>query len=444
MLKKNGIGVVAPNILLPKKGTDYSLWATVACDQYTSQPEYWQETEKIVGNAPSTLRLMLPELYLEKPGEEEKIAAIRAAMQEYLSNGILEDKGSGFVLINRISNGRSRKGLVLALDLENYDYNKGSTTLIRATEGTIVERIPPRQKIREDAPIEMPHILVLIDDPDKTVIEPVFEKLEATKAEKLYDFDLMQNGGHISGYLINDDTTLNSIVDNMEALKKSVDGLPPMLFALGDGNHSFATAKASWEDMKKTLSKEEQENHPARFALVEIENLHDDGIEFEPIHRVIFDVPPRETLITLKEYLERHCEVCEMYLTFDKNELQEHIANYRKYKNIHVLPFMAQGYYGSFVVLNPEAQLEVGSLQVALDAMIDDGKFTKAQIDYVHGDAIVEELSNKNRNLGFLLPPMSKAMLYPTVMREGALPRKTFSMGEAHEKRYYLECKRIL
>lgn len=444
MLKKNEIGVVAPNILLPKKGTDYSLWATVACDQYTSQPEYWEETERIVGNAPSTLRLMLPELYLEKPGEEERIASIKAAMQEYLSNGTLEEKGNGFVLIDRISNGRSRKGLVLALDLENYDYNKGSTTLIRATEGTIVERIPPRQKIRRGAPIEMPHILVLIDDPEKTVIEPVFEKLEAIGAEKLYDFELMQNGGHISGYFINDDATMNSIVENMEALIKSVDGLPPLLFAMGDGNHSFATAKANWEEIKKTLSKDEQENHPARFALVELENLHDDGIEFEPIHRVVFDVPPRETLITLKEYLERHCEVCEMYLTFDKDELQEHIAKYRKYKNIHVLPFMAQGYYGSFVVLNPEAQLEVGSLQVALDAMIDDKKFTKSQIDYVHGDDIVEELSNKNRNLGFLLPPMCKSKLYPTVMREGALPRKTFSMGEAHEKRYYLECKKIL
>lgn len=444
MLKKNDIGVMAPNILLPKRGIDYTLWATVACDQYTSEPEYWEDVERLVGDAPSTLHLMLPELYLEKPGEEERIASIRAKMQEYLENGILEEKGCGFVLVERIANGRSRKGLVLALDLEHYDYNKGSTTLIRASEGTIVERIPPRQKIRRGAPIEMPHIIVLIDDPEKTVIEPLFDKVNEIGAEKLYDFDLMKNGGHITGYFINDEATLNSIVDKLKALKKDVDGLPPLLFALGDGNHSFATAKANWEELKQTLSPAEQENHPARYALVELENLHDDGIIFEPIHRVLFDIPPRETLATLKDYLSKHCEVCEMYITFDKDELNEHIKKYRRYKNIHVLPFVAQGYYGSFVVLNPEAQLEVGSLQVALDAMIADGFFKKSQIDYVHGDDVVFRLANEKRNLGFLLPPMGKNKLFTTVMREGALPRKTFSMGEAHEKRYYLECKKIL
>ena len=440
-MKKNNIGVIAPHILLPKEGTDYSKWAVVACDQYTSQPEYWEETERIVGDSPSTLRLMLPELYLDKPDEADRIAKIRETMEKYLNDGTLRDMGEGMIVCKRTVNGHSRLGLVLALDHENYDYNKGAETLIRATEGTIVERIPPRLRIRRGAPIELPHILILIDDPEKTVIEPVFKAQEG-KAP-VYDFDMMQNGGHITGYFVNDENTMDSIVDNIEKLKKSVDGLAPLLFALGDGNHSFATAKANWEEIKKTLSPEEAENHPARYALVELENLHDDGIEFEPIHRILFNVSPREIIMLLKNYLEKHAEACELHFDFTKAAWERTKQTYRQYKNLHVIPFAAKGYYGSFEVLNPEAQLEVGTLQTALDEIMHDFGIEKSQLDYVHGDDVVLEKSALDGNIGFFLPAMAKDKLFTTVMKEGALPRKTFSMGEAHEKRYYLECRNI-
>lgn len=440
-MKKNDIGVIAPHILLPKEGTDYSKWAVVACDQYTSQPEYWEETERIVGDAPSTLRLMLPELYLDKPDEADRISKIRETMDKYLKDGTLRDMGEGVIVCRRTVNGHSRLGLVLALDLENYDYNKGAETLIRATEGTIVERIPPRLRIRRGAPIEMPHILILIDDPEKTVIEPVFKAQEG-KAP-VYDFDMMQNGGHITGYFINDENTMDSIVDNLEKLKKSVDGLAPLLFALGDGNHSFATAKANWEEIKKTLSPEEAENHPARYALVELENLHDEGIEFEPIHRILFNVSPREIIMLLKSYLEKHAEACELHFDFTKTAWERTKRTYRQYKNLHVIPFAAKGFYGTFEVLNPEAQLEVGTLQTAIDEIMRDFGIEKSHLDYVHGDDVVLEKSALDGNIGFFLPAMAKDKLFTTVMKEGALPRKTFSMGEAHEKRYYLECRNI-
>ena len=441
-MKKNNIGVCAPHILLPKEGTDFTKWAVVACDQYTSQPEYWEETERIVGDAPSTLRLMLPEIFLDKPDEADRIKAIRETMDKYLSDGTLRDMGEGFIVCKRTVNGHSRLGLVVALDLENYDYNKGSTTLIRATEGTIVERIPPRLRIRRGAPIELPHILILIDDPEKTVIEPVYAAMEGD-ATPVYDFDMMQNGGHITGYLVNNETQMNEIVDNLEKLKKSVDGLAPLLFALGDGNHSFATAKANWEEIKNTLTPEEIENHPARYALVELENLHDDGIEFEPIHRVLFKVSPRELTVLLRDYLAKHCEHCEIHFAFNEQDWQNDIETYRQYSNIHVIPFAAKGFYGTFEVLNPDAQLEVGTLQTALDEMMKDIGIEKSQLDYVHGDDVVLAKAHEAGNMGFFLPAMPKSKLFTTVMKEGALPRKTFSMGEAHEKRYYLECRNI-
>ena len=257
----NKVGVKVPEILLPQKGTDMTKWAVVACDQYTSQPEYWAETERIVGDAPSTLRLMLPEMYLEKPGEAERIEKINATMKQYLDSGILENIGQGLMYVERRAGANTRHGLIVALDLECYDYTKGSTTLIRATEGTIVERIPPRLRIRKDAPVELPHILVLIDDPERTVIEPIGESVG--DADKRYDFELMQNGGHIKGYFVKDEVRVGRAIRALEALadqarfnEKYGADQPPLLFAMGDGNHSFATAKANWEAVKKTLKPE--------------------------------------------------------------------------------------------------------------------------------------------------------------------------------------------
>lgn len=437
---KNDIGICVPELMMPAKGVELAKWACVACDQYTSQPDYWNKVEQIVGDSPSTLRLMLPEIYLEKEGEAERIVNIRKAMKDYMAEGILENRGEGFVFTRRSVDGKTRNGLVVALDLECYDYSKGSTTLIRATEGTIVERIPPRLKIREGAPLELPHILVLIDDEKKTVIEPIAEKL--SEIEQLYDFDLMMEGGHIEGWLVNDENMVKSVIDALTALvdpNKYGTEMPPLLFAMGDGNHSFATAKANWEKLKATLPEEERINHPARYALVELENVHDDGIVFEPIHRVVFNVNVPAFLDSLKAKLKEQNGECDIEFYACENCMAK--AEKEAPDGAHVIPVIIEGKKGLIMVKHPVAQLEVGTLQNALDILL---KQTEgASIDYIHGEQVVKELGSKPENIGFLLPPMEKSAFFRTVVFDGALPRKTFSMGEAHEKRYYLECRKI-
>lgn len=437
---KNNIGICVPELMMPGKKVDLTKWACVACDQYTSQPDYWNSVEQIVGDAPSTLRLMLPEIYLEKPGEAERIVAIRKAMNDYMADGTLENRGEGFVFTRRTVDGKVRNGLVVALDLECYDYSKGSTTLIRATEGTIVERIPPRLKIRDGAPLELPHILVLIDDDKKSVIEPIAEKLD--KIEQLYDFDLMMNGGHVEGWLVNDEGMVTDVINALTALvdpNKYGTEMPPLLFAMGDGNHSFATAKANWEKCKAELTAEERKDHPARYALVELENVHDDGIVFEPIHRVVFNVNVPEFLDRLKAKLAEQNGDCEIDFYACENCMAK--AKAAIPEGAHVVPVIIEGKEGLIVVKHPAAQLEVGTLQNALDGLLKETP--GASIDYIHGADVVRELGSKENNIGFLLPPMQKSAFFRTVVFDGALPRKTFSMGEAHEKRYYLECRKI-
>lgn len=431
----NDVGVLVPNVLLPKAGSDFFKWAVVACDQYTSQPEYWENAERIAGGAPTALHLILPEAYLGKAGEAERIEGIKASMREYLEQGALEAAGEGFVLVERTVAGNTRHGLVLALDLERYDYHRGAKTLIRATEGTIEERIPPRLRIREGAALELPHILVLIDDPDKTVIEPLSERADALP--RLYDTDLMLDGGHITGRLVAGEADINGVLNALAALtdkaafnkKYGVD--EPLLFAMGDGNHSFATAKAYWEKIKKDLPEGGRADHPARFALVEIENVHDDGIVFEPIHRVLFGVDAPEAMRRLGSILGERNAHCEWRMG----------AGAAAGGETHVLPVLAQQVQGAFVVSGPAQQLAVGTLQNAIDALL--AETPGAFVDYIHGADVVETLSKKDGTIGFLLPKMEKSELFPTVVFDGALPRKTFSMGEANEKRYYMECRKI-
>ena len=437
---KNNIGICVPELMMPGKKVDLTKWACVACDQYTSQPDYWNSVEQIVGDAPSTLRLMLPEIYLEKPGEAERIVAIRKAMNDYMADGTRENRGEGFVFTRRTVDGKVRNGLVVALDLECYDYSKGSTTLIRATEGTIVERIPPRLKIRDGAPLELPHILVLIDDEKKSVIEPIADKLD--KTELLYDFAPMMNGGHVEGWLVNDEGMVTDVINALTALvdpNKYGTEMPPLLFAMGDGNHSFATAKANWEKCKAELTEEERKDHPARYALVELENVHDDGIVFEPIHRVVFNVNVPEFLDRLKAKLAEQNGDCEIDFYACENCMAK--AKAAIPEGAHVVPVIIEGKEGLIVVKHPAAQLEVGTLQNALDVLLKETP--GASIDYIHGADVVRELGSKENNIGFLLPPMQKSAFFRTVVFDGALPRKTFSMGEAHEKRYYLECRKI-
>lgn len=441
----NSIGVQVPEVLLPRANADFSKWAVVACDQFTSQPAYWEKAAAIVGDAPSTLNLILPEAYLGKPGEAERIHNVKECMQRYLADGILEKKEPGFVFVRREAEGKVRIGLVMALDLEQYDYNKGAATLIRATEGTIVDRIPPRLRIRQGAPIELPHILVLIDDPARTVIEPLQELTGSM--ELLYDTDLMLGGGHITGHLVSAPALITEVLDALTALTDAAafaakygEGRAPLLFAMGDGNHSFATAKAAWEAVKKELPESEWETHPARYALVEIENVHDEGIIFEPIHRVVFGIEPKSALEKLRALLAAANGGVDMVLCRDRDELDALLAQGRE--GAHLLPFFFGKTCGLYRVASPAQQLCVGTLQQAIDAMLKE--IPGSEVDYIHGADVVVELCQRPDALGFLLPAMKKSELFPTVVFDGALPRKTFSMGEACEKRYYMECRKIL
>ena len=425
------VGVLVPEILLPPRGTDMEKWAVVACDQFTSQKEYWEEARRFVGEAPSTLDLILPEAYLGSADEAQRIAAIKENMGAYLKKGLLQKQPRGFVLVKREAKGNTRHGLMLGLDLEKYDYSKGSGTLVRATEGTIVSRIPPRLRIREGAAVELPHILVLIDDPDETVIEPLVKKEAALPL--LYDTDLMLGGGHVTGRLVGGEKDIDGVLAALKALadpeafKKKYGDKPTLLFAMGDGNHSLATAKANWEKIKAGLPEEERESHPARYALVEVNNVHDKGILFEPIHRAVFGIPGEKLLAALEEKLRQQNGSAE--------RIEEAKAQGGKEQ---IIPFYCGDKAGAFLVKEPAAQLAVGTLQNAIDGVL---KELGGEVDYIHGADVVKALSRKENTVGFLLPAMEKSELFPTVVFDGALPRKTFSMGEAEEKRYYLESR---
>jgi hypothetical protein len=432
------IGIQIPEILLPKAGVDLQKWAVIAVDQFTSQPEYWEQVEAIVGDAPSTLRITLPEIYLEQSGEAERIQSVRKIMREYLDADILEPR-EGLIYIERTVAGKTRKGLVMCLDLEHYDYTKGSTSQIRATEGTIIDRLPPRMKIRTGAPLELPHILVLIDDPQKTVIEPLAAARD--KLPKLYDFDLMLDSGHIVGYAVDDQELENGVVAALRALaqpqafaaKYGLDAdSPVLLFAMGDGNHSLATAKAVWEQMKTTVGME----HPARYALVELENVHDEGLEFEPIHRVLFGLKTDFYTILAEKFGADY-----VYTPVASAEEMVKTVNAGDPAG-QLIGFVGGGKgFGVVRISNPTSNLPVGSLQPVLDGYLKQEGAEK--IDYVHGADVTVRLGQQPGNLGIYLPGMEKGDLFKTVILDGALPRKTFSMGEAREKRFYVEARKI-
>ena len=392
------------NILVPQC-CDFNKWSVVACDQYTSQIDYWDRVTEFVGDSPSTLNLVYPEAYLDQG--DKRIEKINKTMKEYLDKNIFKTFKDCLIYVERtLTGGRVRKGIVASIDLEMYDFKKGSKSAIRATEGTVIERIPPRVKIRENAPLELPHVLLLVDDKSCTLIEKV------KKGEKIYDFELMENGGHIVGWMIKGadaDDFLNSLD---EFSKTADDGL---VFAVGDGNHSLATAKTCWENIKATLSDDEKETHLARFCLVEIENIHDEVIEFEPIHRVVFDVDENDFLEKFKK---------------------EHDCGDASCEGQHIV-FVNNGEKTDLYIGKKTSPLEVGTVQNYLDSK-------GYEVDYIHGEDVVCELSLKKGTVGILLPVPEKSSLFETVIKDGALPRKTFSMGEANEKRFYLEAKKIV
>ncbi|MDD2955720.1 MAG: DUF1015 domain-containing protein [Oscillospiraceae bacterium] len=416
-------GFYPADILLPH-GVDWQKWSVVACDQYTSERGYWDGVERFVGDSPSTLRLTLPEVYLEDGGQEERVAKINAAMEQYRAQGVLRPAGPGFVFVERTLHGGSvRRGLVGMVDLEDYDFGKGSQSLIRATEGTVLERIPPRVKVRQGASLELPHVMLLIDDRERRVIEPL--AAQTGKMERLYDFSLMMDSGSLRGWRLGEEQE-KAVARALGALKDQghfertygVSGKGVLLFAVGDGNHSLATAKTCWESIKKGLSEEERRAHPARFALVELVNLHDEALQFEPIHRVAFGIDPQHLLEEMGRVYEIGGEAAQG---------QVFIAQWGENKRV-------------VRVKTPVSNLTVGTLQAFLDDYI--ARFG-GRVDYIHGEEAVDALAREDGNMGFYLPAMKKEELFPTVILDGALPRKTFSMGHAEDKRFYLECRAI-
>lgn len=416
------------DIMLPREDIDSSSWSVVACDQFTSEPEYWEDVDKIVGDTPSTYHMILPEVYLEEPDAEERIAKINQTMKEYIDGDVFETYKDSMVYIERIdSTGKMRAGLVGRFDLEEYDFHKGSSSLIRATEATVIERIPPRIKVRKNAEVEMPHIMILIDDIKRTVIEPLGEKKSQMK--KLYDFDMMKGGGHISGYLV-DKEIQKEIFGALDVLASreyfdaqyGLPDKPVLMYAMGDGNHSLATAKEFYEQLKAAHPGEDMSDHPARYALAELVNLHSEALEFEAIHRILTEVDAKDLFekMTAKLGLEKAADgLSEDAQIFDKVE---------------------NGVSEKYVITKPTSKLTVGSLQMFLDEYL---KETGGKIDYIHGDDVLKNLTKQENSIGFILSVMKKEELYPTVIVDGALPRKTFSMGHAADKRYYMECRKI-
>lgn len=401
---KNSCCVSVPEILLPQATADMSKWAVIACDQHTSDPAYWQELEEYVKDAPSALHLTLPEIYLSDDCSD-RIAAIARSMRAYREKGIFRKLDKGFVLVERSTPfSPARFGLVLAVDLEAYSYEAGAKAQIKATEATIVERIPPRLKIRESASIEFPHVMLLYDDREDSVLGAL--KARRDSLEKLYDFDLNMGGGHIKGYFV-PESDARSAAQAFSALADE-DGV---VFMVGDGNHSLATAKASWEKIKAGLSEEEQKDHPARFALAEAVNIYDDGIFFEAIHRVVKGVDPEKFAAGILPEKEG-----EAFLVIGG---KKRACSFGK---------------------------DVAGAVKKADAYI--AAYTKAnggEADYIHGEEEIVRITEEQKDsVGILLPKMDKSELFATVKKHGCLPRKTFSMGESAEKRYYIEGKEIV
>lgn len=431
------LGLNIPRLLLPEERTEdfWKTWACVACDQYTSQPDYWKRVEAAARGKMSTFHLMLPEIYLEEADVDSRIEKINRNMSEYIEKGVLKEQNPAVVLVERDTKASPvRRGVVMALDLEQYDFNRGSGSLIRATEGTVVERIPPRMKIRKNAALEMPHIMILIDDPDRTVVEPLF----AAESRPLYDFDLMEGGGHIKGRCVTDTAAIERAAEALGALgdRKHFtqryglpENTPVLLYAVGDGNHSLASAKCHWEELKKQGAGPE---HPARYALAEVVNIHDPGIVFEPIHRVLFHVNYENFFDELEGYFTDKASYMESIVDMDSVE----------YPGCHTVKYVSAGRQGNIFIDKQVHTLAVGALQEFIDYYLKG--HPESRVDYIHGSDVVAELGTQPGNMGFYLPAMDKNDFFKTVICNGSLPRKTFSMGEAFEKRYYIECRKII
>jgi len=395
------------DILLPKDGK-FSTWSVIACDQFSSEREYWDRVGEKVKDCPSTLHMVVPEAYLGKITMEEAAISRNDTMKEYLEKNIFTCYENAYIYVEReVTGGKCRRGIVGKIDLEAYDYLPGTLPPARASEKTVVDRLPPRIQVRSGAALEMPHVLVLIDDEKRGAVEPLTEKKD--RLPQVYDFDLMEEGGHIAGYLVTGEEAAR-VTAAIDAL-----GSRQVQFVIGDGNHSLAAAKDCWREIKKTLSAEEIETHPARFALVEVCNVYDEGIEFEPIHRIVFRGNPEEVLCLLKERAG------------DENGRE--------------LTYLYGGKKGTLRLKNESLGSFIGAIQEVLD---DYAKESGAEVDYIHDEKALCQLAEQENSLALFMPLMDKSDLFQTVEESGVFPKKSFSIGHARDKRYYTECRKIV
>ncbi len=429
MIDAKQLGFTVPEVLLPAENVNLKKWACVACDQFTSQPEYWAEVEKQVGAAGSALHIMLPEIYLEREDTDDNIAHMKQVMADYLADGVLELLPRGIVLTERHIGGKLRKGILLAMDLEQYSYEAGEKPMIRATEQTVLSRIPPRVKIRRGALVEMPHIMLLIDDEADEVIGGLH--MQRGSLKKLYDFELMMDGGRIEGFLADEPKQIQGVVEAIARLPKRDN----MLYCVGDGNHSLATAKTIWDEAKKNLSPEQCENHPLRYALCEIINLRDRAVEFMPIHRMLFGVNPSACAQFVVEKLkERGRDAKLVFGRWNPSTATE--------EGHFIIPFIYHDGAGKIIIENPSHPLAVGEVQDILEEFASQSK--SSSIDYIHGDeTLIDMARTKYDAVGFFFDALDKARFFDLLIQCGVLPKKTFSLGEAEEKRYYMECRML-
>lgn len=434
MKKLEDLGLRIPEILLPKN-IDLSTWSVIACDQYTQDKDYWKNVEEKAENKPSTLNLILPEVYLGSPDKADRIKKIRQSMKEYLDTGVFADAKKCFIYLERkTAFGRTRKGLVAQIDLETYEWKPFSKANIRATEATIVERIPPRMEIRMGAPLELPHIMLLVNDKDDLLVGA--NKPTDGRAP-IYDGDLMANGGHITGWALESKVDIEGVEKalNLIAEKNASPDGSTFLFAVGDGNHSLATAKAVWDEYKKEHP--EDKDSPVRYALIEIVNIYDTGLTFEPIHRVIFNIDNEALIKKLAEKLNGNIKALD-----DADKVIKAVKD--SWANFGFFYLDSEGKQKNVLLETKIKELAVARLQPEIDAFLKElPDQSKAEIDYIHGTDEVLKLGSKENSLGILLPPIAKDSFFETINGRGPLPRKSFSMGEADEKRFYLECRRL-
>lgn len=424
-------GIRIPEILIPDERVRLEKWSVIACDQHTTNEGYWSGVERFVGGNPSTLHIMLPEIYLNSETKQERIDYTKETMRHYLEDSILKLLPAGFILVERHVSTGIRRGLMVSIDLEQYDYDPTAKAPIRATEETLVERIPPRIEIRRGADIEMPHILLLMDDVDDSVIGPIWQR--RSKFPKLYDFDLMENGGRLAGYFIDDAESTEHVLESLSALPEH-DG---MRFCVGDGNHSLATAKAVWEEAKRLMTEEEMEASPLRYAMVELINIHDPALEIRPIHRVLFNVNPSQCIQYIVDRLNSNG--MDARLVFSRRKLAG--PSPEQSDGTKTILFTSRDSAGRIEINQPDGPLATGLLQPVLEQFVQENP--SSSIEYIHGAGEMEAIATEYNNAGFYMPALDKSEIFDLVARCGVLPKKTFSLGNANEKRYYMECRLI-